>query len=74
MRGKPSIPKVTADGSDLEKVKAAHDWICTHVTYYNGSYNEVASNVGEPEPVTYGLMEDYYGIRIMWKRALPRLS
>ena len=53
---------IPADGSDLEKVKAAHDWICTHVTYYDGEYNQVASNTGELEPVAYGVMEDYYDV------------
>ncbi len=53
---------IPADGSDLEKVKVAHDWICTHVTYYDGEYNQVASNTGELEPVAYGVMEDYYDV------------
>lgn len=53
---------IPADGSDLEKVKAAHDWICTHVTYYDGPYNQVASNTGELEPVAYGVMQDYYDV------------
>lgn len=51
---------IPADGSDLEKVKAAHDWMCTHVTYYAGSYNEIGSYA--LEPTTYGLKQDYYDV------------
>ncbi len=45
---------IPTNGTDLEKVKAAHDWMCTHVSYYYGSYAGDYTNY----PTPYGNMHD----------------
>lgn len=48
---------IPAQGSDLDKVKAAHDWLCSHVVYDQDTANEHAMGTYfNEEPVAYGLM------------------
>ena len=48
---------IPAQGSDLDKVKAAHDWLCSHVEYDRDTANEhAAGTYFDEEPVAYGLI------------------